>query len=413
MSRWADLELKRISAIRMQMLDLHPFWGALLMRIKVTAAPNLGAFAATDCIRNIWFNPSWTRHLSHEQLGFVIAHELGHMLLVSHHRRMGRDHHLWNCATDYAINRMVARIEHPARKGQALYHPPNGTFPELGEVKILMNPDFDHRIAEAIYERLAKEDVTNPEQMTVRLTSPDGAGVEFELPDVNVHGGGIDVHLPAPLDEDALEEIREKIEAAATSWARSDERGDLPGEVRRILGPEKATSIPWDALLRQFMGEVLARNELSWRRPRLKYLTEGFLLPGLGEAQLGAVTIAVDTSASMSSEVLGIVAAEVQAIAHLVEEVTLIVADAAVQQVAFGDDVSPLLRSGKLKGGGGTDHRPVFEWIQRNGRAPELFIGLTDLYSRFPEKPPPYPVLWVSPTDHGKAPWGQMINTGI
>jgi predicted metal-dependent peptidase len=412
MKDWTRHELERVTALRLQMLDLHPFWGHLLLQVKVLPASNLEAFGATDCIRNIWFNPNWTRHLSHEQLGFVLAHELGHILLISHHRRMGRDHHLWNCATDYAINRMVARIEHPARPGQPLYHPPNGTFPELGQVKILMNPEFDHRIAEAIYERLAKEQVHPPVEITVHLSGAAGQGIDIAIPNVSDHGGGIDIHLPFPMDDAMVEEIRERVESAATAWASSGERGDLPGEARRLLGPDKPPVIPWDVVLRQFMGEVLARSELTYRRPNLRYLDQGFVLPGVGEAQLGAVTIAVDTSASMSPEVLDQVAAEVQAISHLIEDLTLIVADADVHDVVHGDAVVRLLRGGKLKGGGGTDHRPVFDWVTHSGRTPELFIGLTDLFSRFPQREPPYPVLWVTPKTRGRAPWGKVIETG-
>lgn len=38
-----------------------------------------------------------------------------------------------------------------------------------------------------------------------------------------------------------------------------------------------------------------------------------------------------------------------------------------------------------------------------------LFIGLTDLYSDFPETPPPYPVIWLTPASHRDAPWGGVI----
>ena len=110
-------ELERLSALRMQMLEMHPFWGYLLLQVKLTPALDLPAFAATDYLRHIWFNPARTRLLNAAQLGFVLAHEIGHQLLASAFREKGRDHHLWNCATDYAINRVVdlnAQIAHCA-----------------------------------------------------------------------------------------------------------------------------------------------------------------------------------------------------------------------------------------------------------------------------------------------------------
>ena len=61
----------------------------------------------------------------------VLAHELGHHLLATADRRRGRRAHRWNCATDYAINRIVAAIEHPARPGERLYRSPDGTHEGL------------------------------------------------------------------------------------------------------------------------------------------------------------------------------------------------------------------------------------------------------------------------------------------
>jgi len=55
------------------------------------------------------------------------------------------------------------------------------------------------------------------------------------------------------------------------------------------------------------------------------------------------------------------------------------------------------LRNPRIFGGGGTSHIPVFEYIARHHLEPDLFIGITDLRSVFPEKKPHYPVLWVAP----------------
>ena len=77
-------ESRRVSALRLQLLDLHPFWGYLLAHLRVAMAPQLTSFAATDCWRHIWLNPLLTRHLSLPQLGFVLVHELGHYFGLPH-----------------------------------------------------------------------------------------------------------------------------------------------------------------------------------------------------------------------------------------------------------------------------------------------------------------------------------------
>lgn len=58
---------------------------------------------------------------------------------------------------------------------------------------------------------------------------------------------------------------------------------------------------------------------------------------------------------------------------------------------------------------GGTDHVCVFDYIREHRLNPCVFVGLTDLYSGFPPRRPPYPVLWLTPEHHGDAPWGKVI----
>jgi len=63
-------------------------------------------------------------------------------------------------------------------------------------------------------------------------------------------------------------------------------------------------------------------------------------------------------------------------------------------------------------GGGGTDHRPVFDWIENEGMDPACLICLTDMYSTFPAHAPDYPVLWASTTE-AKGPWGRTIRVSV
>ena len=406
-------ELERIRSLRMQMLEYHPFWGHLLLQVEIVPAPELGAMAATDCRRSIWFNPKKTRHLSMPQLGFVLAHELGHIVLLSGQRRRGRNLHLWNCATDYAINRMVAAIPNPARPGSRLYQSPNGTYPDMGEIKILFDWRFEDRIAEAIYERLAKEsDERAGTTVTIQLPVPGMDSASIDLPDVQDHGGGIDVHLPVETDETLSDAAREMIESALTAWVAGGRIGCVPGTAQRLLRAQEAPALPWQAVLRRYFGDAVSRMELSYRRPNRRYLDQGLIVPSAGESQLDHVVVALDTSASMHRGILESVAKELKGIAANVNEITLIVADAKVHEVVQGHDLDQWLDRGQVRGGGGTSHVPVFDWIDDCGYRPDLFIGLTDLYTVFPQDKPKFPVLWVVPNRHGRAPFGEIVQAG-
>ncbi len=89
--------------------------------------------------------------------------------------------------------------------------------------------------------------------------------------------------------------------------------------------------------------------------------------------------------------------------------ITLIVADAKVREVVSSEKLAAYLSRGRHPGGGGTNHVPVFERVEALGLQPAIFLGLTDLHSRFPRESPPYPVVWVAPLSHGKAPWGSVV----
>ncbi len=406
-------EQQRVSMLRAQMLQLHPFWGYMLLQVRLVPEVKLCAMAATDCLRHIWYNPLRTRHLGDAQLGFVLAHEVGHQLLASAGRWRGRNRQLWNCATDYAINRVVAAMEHPARPGQKIYEMPDVDLPGSERVRILLDRRFDDKIAEAIYEYLAAEELPDPRSVTVSLTVDDGDGggeVAVTVPNVSDHGGGIDVHLPRDLTADQRRELSDRVTAAVSAWASEGRAGHLPADlVRRVRFAERA-AVPWRLLLRCFAGQALARDDYDLTRPNRRYLEHDLVVPGLRSNQAGHVVVALDTSASVGGDLLAALGAELEQIGRHVERVTLLVADAEIQQVVDGElELGRFISSGRLPGGGGTDHRPVFRWVDEQRCQPDLLVGLTDLRSRFPDRRPPYPVIWVAPAGHGEAPWGRVI----
>ena len=66
----------------------------------------------------------------------------------------------------------------------------------------------------------------------------------------------------------------------------------------------------------------------------------------------------------------------------------------------------------EAKGGGGTDFRPVFEWVEARGMSPVCLIYLTDLCCNAYPNPPSYPVLWV--TDSRRhAPFGETVKITV
>jgi predicted metal-dependent peptidase len=404
-------EADRVAGVRMRLLEEHPFWGYLLMQVKLVPNVDLPTLAATDCLHHIWYNPNFTCHLDRKQLGFVFAHEVGHQVFASFERQYGRDHHLWNCATDFAINRIVSALVDPASSyhKKPLYSSPNGEIPGLGKIEILLDASFAQLTAEAIYDRLVSEGesaaaggLPQPRANDVML---DG---EVTIPGVANHQGGIDIHLPIPSSEQRREVLADRMRAAVEFWEASDKRGTLPGEVLRAY-QEKRSRVPWQRLLRAFVSQATSRVEYDVRRPQARWLEQGFVVPSWGGEAGPCVVIALDTSGSINPAQLGALIGEVRAVAAEAGDGMLIVHDAKVQEVVTLEEIGPWLRNLAAKGGGGTSHIPVFDRLREEGVQPDVFIGLTDLYSEFPERTPPFPVVWLVPPRHGSVPFGRVI----
>lgn len=396
-----DAESERLAALRMQLLEMHPFWGYMLLQVRLIPALELPTLAATDCLHYIWYNPAMTRELSVAELGFVLAHEVCHQVLATVGRRGGREEFKWNLATDYAINAMVAEITVPGESAWAkrLYQLPEGA---------LFNPKYRDWVAEVIYEDLCRKE-RKEGAVFVELALPNAEGKYLDLPDVSNHQGGIDTHLPMDMNPDQHDVLRERILAAVEIFHANHDRGDLPENILRQAGLLEPPKIPWRRLLHRFADAVLNTDDYSLARPNKHYWIQDMVVPGRYGETVSTIVVALDTSGSMSENELREIAGEIRGIVPNTRDITLIVADCQIQQVIAFDDLEPFLKSGRFRGGGGTDHVCVFDYIAEHKLNPRLFIGLSDLDSNFPIKKPPYPVLWIAPKTHATPPWGKVI----
>lgn len=65
-----------------------------------------------------------------------------------------------------------------------------------------------------------------------------------------------------------------------------------------------------------------------------------------------------------------------------------------------------------LIGGGGTDFRPVFKFVQEEFDDVKLLLYFTDLEGLFPNKSPNYEVKWVSKVVK-EVPFGSLIELNV
>jgi len=155
--------------------------------------------------------------------------------------------------------------------------------------------------------------------------------------------------------------------------------------------------LPWREILRRFI-ELTARNDYNWMRPNRRFIGQGLYLPSCISEEMRPLVIVMDTSGSTWCEP-ALIEQFAKEISVIVEDckasVTLIYADDGVQKVEeFKPEDMPLKI--RVMGGGGTDFRPAFNWVEKRGLDCAALIYLTDLEGDFPESAPTFPVLWVT-----------------
>lgn len=408
----AAIETK-LAAARTRLILDQPFLGALVMHLPLKAAdPKWCATTATDA-RHFYYNPGYIGRLTLEQTQFVLAHEAMHCALSHFARRNHRQKHRWDVACDYAVN-MILDEERMRGPEDALM---NAAYRGLTaeEIYPLLHEDPPEKTQDMhLFDNESSEGGGESESM--EQDAGQGQGNE-DRKDQSEGGGGrpqqqegqgsqpqeaSDVQEappPPPMDPDKLNEQWKSRLAAAAHAAR--QAGKLSQSLMRLVDNLLAPQLPWRALLSRYMMNA-ARDDYSFQRTSRRD-TGAALMPRLYSQSVNVV-VALDTSGSVKDEELREFLSEVDALKGQVRaEVVLHACDdklCANGPWRFAQWEPVTLPEG-VSGKGGTDFRPVFEWLERERLNPDLLIYFTDAEGKFPEREPHYPVVWLV---KGKAP---------
>ena len=403
--------LTKLAAARTRLIMERPFLGSLVMHLPLKPAAEWCSTTATDA-QAFYFNPGFIEGLSLAQTQFVLAHEAMHCAMGHTHRRQHRIKRRWDVACDHAVNLML--IE------EGLKPPMHG---------ILANQDYLTLSAEEIYPMIPEdtpeesfdqhlfdndnESGSSPDE-NERQDNPDagesgGQGKEGQSEAEQQQGsGGQPSQKPDDLSpserEDLAEQWKNRLAAAAQAARQA---GKLSQTMLRWVDDLLAPSLPWRALLARFFA-VNQRDDYSWRRPSRR---EGeALLPRLSSEGIDVIA-AIDTSGSISDDELREFVSELDALKGQVRaRVTLLACDnklAAKGPWEF-EPWDAMQLPEEVEGGGGTDFRPVFDWVENENRSPNMLVYFTDAEGDFPNSAPNYPVIWLV-KGKGVVPWGERV----
>jgi predicted metal-dependent peptidase len=293
------------------------------------------------------------------------------------------------------------------------------TMPKVG----LIDRKYRGMTADDIYSKLVKDNKKSPAH-SLLISSEVGQGSGSA--DGENAATGWDLHI-SPDDlrgqsvrsqEFPTAEERKRLRVSITKSLADKIRGIAPGLFESEIQQAKGGQVPWRTLLSRFFTGI-RRDDYRLFPPNKKHIWRGIYLPSMGAPGPNHIIVAVDTSGSMSDQVLGEILGELDKLRSVTDcTITVIQCDAKIHKVDEFDAFNETKFDRYIfQGRGGTAFEPVFDWIrdksQRSMFQFDALIYITDGFGSFPPKPPPYPVMWIM-TEHSRPdiPFGEVIRMG-
>ncbi len=344
----------KLNKAKSKLMLEHPYFGMVATNLTIRENINISALNFKGDILEI--NPDYIEVLDIDEVCTILANASLKQQLLHEERSRGKIKSAWIMASDYAINDILVQ---------------NGfKLPPL----LNYSSRFDRLSAEEIYQVLVGE---------------------MDL-DENKQEEHIEEVLIDDLDyEIFIEQIINKVIKS----------GETPAGLERLIGKLQPAKISWRELLFKYINN-LAKIDYSFYPPNKRYLYQGIALPSIRGEKL-KIAVAIDTSGSIDDKSLSIFISELEYIMQNFQnyEITLIECDSKIQNIQRLTPQMPIIP--KLLGGGGTDFREVFEYIERLNDI-NLLIYFSDGEGIYPKAEPRFDTLWVLTKDYN-TPFGKKV----
>lgn len=380
-----DPVVDEIVKARVSLLFNAPFFGNLATRMKLIDATKWCKTAATDG-RNFYYNREFIKALTPDELLFLIGHEVLHCVYDHLGRKGSRDHKLWNMANDYIVNYTLVKEK-------------LGSMPKMG---LYSDKYTDEMTSEEVYRLLEQNSTQIKMTLDEHLEldgsdgSGDGEGNGGQTITVTVHG---DENGPPKLTEDDKNKIRNEIKAAVINAAQAVGAGSVPAGVKRLIEDFTNPIMDWRTLLEMHIQSSI-KDDYTFQQPsKRSWGLNGSIrciFPGQKFKDSVDVAVCIDTSGSMTDEMLRDFLSEVKGIMETFDDfkLTLWTFDTRVYnpQVFTMNNIDEIMNYDP-QGGGGTMFECNWEFMKNPASAgfadvegiedsiePKKFVMFTDGY---------------------------------
>ena len=371
----------------------EPFFSHVLRsvsKIRTESIPTAGVLAKDGDVK-MWWNPKFLAGLTPKQVKGLLKHECYHLIFEHTTTRRHDPHRVWNYATDLAINSLIPEDELPEGgliPGVAFKELSAEDKQEMGEERVRRYETLSGLIAS-----FPKEEAS--EWYFARLMENEDAKDAIEnKPVEGEEGEGQGPGVPGTMDDhegwDDLTEaerelvkgkVRQAVEEAVKECDKKGNWGsvgaDTRGKIREMISKE----IPWQSILRNFVGMSRRANRHSnVRRLNRKYTG---IHPGVQRGYTSSIAVYIDQSGSVSDTELELLFGELRSLAKHTEFVCFHF------DTEVDEDSEMTWRSGKTPAAhrtrcGGTDFSAPTVHANKNKHRFDGYLILTDGYASDP-----------------------------
>ena len=347
---------ERITQSRVRLLINKPFFGQLATRLRLEDASDYIPTAATDG-RRFLFNREFVDRLSDGELDFLVGHEVLHCVFDHMEARGDRLPRLYNAAADFNINMTLVEQNVGDPIGED----------KLDGGKMCLDWKYQGWNSYEIYDDLYKN-AKDAQGMDIHLEIGEGDGDGDEMPGTKIE-----------MSEEERKALADEIKQATIQAAQAAGEG-VPDAIKRMINELVAPKMDWRDILRVQL-ESSIKRDFTFLRPSKR--SGEVIFPGMNKDEELNIVVALDTSGSISQDMLRDFLSEVQGIMDQYQSYKIVILqfDTNVYGVeTFTSDDGRTMSEYELTGGGGTDFDVVFNYMEQESIEPDQLVMFTDGY---------------------------------
>ena len=354
---------EKLIKAKIQLRESHRVFYGLLAGLELIENNKIPTLAV-DGSDIIYYNADFVDKESVSDLKVILVHELLH-LVFGHPKQRQPNKQMYGYAIDIKVNNILNNEGFKFSKPDECIWPKDNSY-------TLEVQDKDSKMHSIPFDNIDKDTFMNVYRKLENIIMPE---------DENNDSSGLGDHS---LHQQGNEMSSKDQKKWATRIAQETmkNKGSMSEELERLFKSISAPDVEWNEILRDRI-QGMQITDYTWSHPSKLFFATGIYLPGYKREDFRMI-VAIDTSGSVSDKELNKALSEIYGIydSHPSCELDILIGDTELKEhkKIYPGQRDEILAM-KNKGGGGTSHKFVFDWIKNSNSNPNVLVLFTDGYS--------------------------------